>query len=141
MSRVKKQKAIKTVSPKELKAWLRGIQEFQPAGWTPSTEQWDAIRERIFLLDETEYAEAFVDAYDNRQHVYTQPHTPAYTPVKVEPSIAYSSLPPSDSSLSEPNNRPMDSGHVAIAKSPTESGMVSLSSQSIVLEGDYKTPF
>ncbi len=40
------------VTPKELKDWLKGILEFQNASWSPNTEQWDTIKEKIFSLDD-----------------------------------------------------------------------------------------
>lgn len=50
----KKSTAVNEISAKEIKAWLRGIQEFQPKNWTPSPEQWNTIREKIFNLIESD---------------------------------------------------------------------------------------
>lgn len=51
-AKAKPVKAKKTTTAQELKAWLQGIQEFQPADWTPNKAQWDAIRDRIMSLPE-----------------------------------------------------------------------------------------
>jgi hypothetical protein len=131
----KKQKVSKVTSAKELKSWLRGAMEFQPSDWTPNAEQWAAIRDRIFNLEE-------VSAHETVQHVHYNPEpafapvsafgpvaapTPAYTPVSTVAQSALGGVP--------------DSGRLAVNHSPTDSGVVPVSSQNTVLEGEYKSPF
>lgn len=36
-----------TLTIKEFKMWLRGVEEMQPDGWSPSQQQWARIREKI----------------------------------------------------------------------------------------------
>lgn len=133
-----KSKKVKTptvINAKELKAWLRGIQEFQPDGWVPSVEQWDAIRERIFLLEEVE---AYAEAPQHQSYAYEvvpQRHyapEPAYTAV----TPAYAAV-PHEGALSAT----VQPGKLATSRSPTESGMVPVTSADQVLEGEYKSPF
>lgn len=134
----KKVKAVTTVNAKELKAWLRGIQEFQPEGWVPSVEQWDAIRERIFLLEEVEvYADA-PQQYYTEEPRYAP--TPAYSAV---PSQAYAAVnaPVSSALGSAPTAPQGGSLGLATSTSPTESGMVPVTSAQNPLEGEYKSPF
>lgn len=132
-----KAKAVTSVNAKELKAWLRGIQEFQPEGWVPSIEQWDAIRERIFLLEETEtYAEL------PHSHQYTS--EPQYNPspafTAVTPTSAFAAVKaPAIGSEQAPALSSRSS--LATSTSPTESGMVPVTSAAEVLEGEYKSPF
>jgi hypothetical protein len=142
VTKPKKQKAVKVVNAKELKAWLRGIQEFQPEGWVPTVEQWDAIRERIFLLEEVEYQVEYQTAH---QHlVYDEPHyqqQPAF--VAAAPVPAYQAVAPQGGALSgyPAQEEARSSGGIARAWSPTETGVVSVSSASEVLEGEYKSKF
>jgi hypothetical protein len=51
--KMKAQKTIRAITPKELKFWLEGILEFQTKDWIPNAEQWKAIQEKIFNLDDT----------------------------------------------------------------------------------------
>lgn len=121
----KRKSKVKSVNAKELKAWLRGIQEFQPEGWVPSIEQWDAIRERIFLLEEFEgYSEPPAD----RQGYAPDP---VYAPVVYTPTAS---------------RQPVDvvehrAGPLATSVSPTETGVIPASSASTVLEGEYQSSF
>lgn len=36
-----------TISVREFRMWLQGVEEMQDAGWTPTTQQWAKIREKI----------------------------------------------------------------------------------------------
>lgn len=47
-----RKKVNKHLTVKELKSWLRGVQEFHPDDWLPDREQWDLICERVFNLKE-----------------------------------------------------------------------------------------
>lgn len=71
----KSNKTAKTLTVSQLKAWLRGIQEFQPADWTPSKEQWQAIRDKIMNLDETELAQVqtYVEEPEQQRYYNTIP--------------------------------------------------------------------
>lgn len=40
------------VTPAELKQWLNGILEFQPAEFAPTPGQWAVIRDKIFALED-----------------------------------------------------------------------------------------
>ena len=41
-----------TLTIKEFKMWLRGVEEMQPDGWSPSQQQWARIREKIDSIEE-----------------------------------------------------------------------------------------
>lgn len=138
MSKPRQKKPAKTVNAKEIKAWLRGILEFQSDEWTPSAEQWATIREKIFNLEENESPSQQV-AYET-DYGYRREPEPTYTPVlpNAQPIPAYSAL--SAPMAHAPAPVP-DSGRIAVAQSPTESGVVSASNRNTVLEGEYKSGF
>lgn len=46
MSKTKKQ-SKKNISFEEFKAWLSGVEDLQPNGWSPTKEQWQIIRDKI----------------------------------------------------------------------------------------------
>jgi hypothetical protein len=53
---MKKASTSKTSSKKkitlsEFKAWLQGIEEIQPPGWSPTAEQWTMIRKKIDTIE------------------------------------------------------------------------------------------
>jgi len=45
MAKTKKRKQKQTL--KEFQAWLQGVEELQPEGWSPDADQWQLIRARI----------------------------------------------------------------------------------------------
>lgn len=42
----------KSITIKEFKMWLQGVEEMQEEGWTPSTSQWKRIRDKIDQVSE-----------------------------------------------------------------------------------------
>lgn len=44
-------KKTKKISLIEFKAWLDGIEEMQPEGWSPNAEQWKTIRNKFDLIE------------------------------------------------------------------------------------------
>lgn len=42
-----------TITIREFKMWLAGVEEIQPDGWSPDAMQWAKIRERIQMIDDT----------------------------------------------------------------------------------------
>lgn len=46
-----KSKAQRTISIREFKMWLQGVEEMQDEGWTPTATQWKRIREKIELIN------------------------------------------------------------------------------------------
>ena len=42
----------KTISIKEFKMWLEGVEEMQEENWTPDARQWKRIREKIEQIEE-----------------------------------------------------------------------------------------
>lgn len=135
-------KGPKTTSAKEIKAWLSGIQEFQPEGWTPSKVQWDAIREKIFNLEETsqESKPENITYHQQQQSYVAQPFvqqaafggqqnsapTEAYVPMQVASSLQ----PVLDTS----------GPHVAHIKPAQADGIVTVVMDPTA-EGDYRSPF
>lgn len=43
----------KRITLSEFRAWLQGVEELQPKGWSPNTEQWKLIRDKIDAITET----------------------------------------------------------------------------------------
>jgi hypothetical protein len=43
----------KKISVREFRMWLQGVEEMQEDGWTPSTQQWSRIREKIDLIEDS----------------------------------------------------------------------------------------
>lgn len=50
----KKQQEI-TITLREFKAWLQGVEELQPKDWHPDGAQWKLIRKKINNIVEVEY--------------------------------------------------------------------------------------
>lgn len=42
----------KKITLAEFRAWLEGVEELQPAGWSPTADQWTLIREKIETIKE-----------------------------------------------------------------------------------------
>ena len=134
-----KTKVSQTITAKDLKSWLRGAMEFQPQDWTPNAEQWNAIRERIFNLEENESVESYqysvtepvyapVQAFSHgHQHAPVQAYAPVVSTVE---QSALGSIP-----------RQTDSGKLAVNTPATDSGVVPVSSHDTVIEGQYSSLF
>lgn len=43
----------KTISVREFRMWLQGVEEMQDDDWTPSPQQWKRIRDKINNIDDT----------------------------------------------------------------------------------------
>ena len=43
----------KRITLSEFRAWLQGVEELQPKGWSPNPEQWKLIRDKIDAVVET----------------------------------------------------------------------------------------
>lgn len=43
----------KRLTLSEFKAWLQGVEELQPKGWSPTAEQWALVRSKIELISES----------------------------------------------------------------------------------------
>jgi hypothetical protein len=43
---------VETISLKDFKSWLQGVEDMQETGWTPSPIQWQKIRDKINLIEE-----------------------------------------------------------------------------------------
>lgn len=44
----------KKITVSEFRFWLQGVEEMQDEGWTPNSQQWSKIREKIDQIVETE---------------------------------------------------------------------------------------
>ena len=49
-----KRKTKKKYTLTEFQAWLEGVEELQPAGWSPDANQWKLIRDKISNIVEPE---------------------------------------------------------------------------------------
>jgi len=47
----KKSNKNRKISMSEFKAWLDGVEEMQPSGWVPNSEQWRTIRDKIETIE------------------------------------------------------------------------------------------
>ncbi len=134
-------KNSKSISAKEIKAWLRGIQEFQPEGWTPSKAQWDAIRDRIFSLDEDVVEHSQFEVSRSTRVVDFVPAPQFAPPAHGFPQISnnetyVAATPMGPSILADTANataknvklKPAGDGGVSVIADPTA-------------EGEYKSPF
>lgn len=130
--------AKKGTSAKEIKAWLRGIQEFQPADWTPSVEQWNAIREKIYSLDEVAPSAQAPNVYNERPVRYAQDDDNYVPPRPFKESQTFVASQPMGGTES-PLAQPAAGGGTAIMKTLPGDGGVSVISDP---EADgYKSPF
>lgn len=82
MSTVKKakKKKLDKQSLTEFRAWLSGVEEMQEPGWIPNETQWELIRQRIDLIDESptpthQTAHNYQHRADN--HTMVEPLLPA----------------------------------------------------------------
>lgn len=50
---------IKTITVKEFKMWLEGVEEMQEEGWTPLPAQWARIRAKIASLSDADPAPTY----------------------------------------------------------------------------------
>jgi hypothetical protein len=121
------------VNAKEIKAWLRGILEFQPAGWAPNAEQWDSIKERIFMLEEVDTTSSpevnMVSRHQEHVQQHYQPHVQSYVPER-----AYRNR-----DENQDDGRVSVSSPLATSTSPTETGVVQVKVDPNA--ADYKSPF
>lgn len=62
-----------TLTIKEFKMWLRGVEEMQPEGWSPSQQQWTRIREKIDSITETAPTSQPQPQQQQQQVVYRDP--------------------------------------------------------------------
>lgn len=90
----KKSKGIKNlVTVRELKTWLDGYCSAHGEGWSPTSEQWEMIRDKIFSLEESNdapYTGGFHAPYDVAplQKPPAGPVPRAGTPVAIPPQFA-----------------------------------------------------
>jgi hypothetical protein len=41
------------ITLRDFKSWLSGVEDMQEDGWTPTADQWERIRSKINLIDDT----------------------------------------------------------------------------------------
>lgn len=121
----KQAKKILTVG--ELKTWLDGYCSAHDDSWTPTADQWNLIKEKIFSLDDGKIAtpSPVYAAPVPRQQVHSPQPAPSY-------SGAGATLPPPPSVLS------VDDG----APSVSQKGMVGVTDKpaTIIRDGKLITP-
>ncbi len=79
-------KKIVTQTLKEFQAWLDGVEELQPKGWTPDSRQWAKIRKRIAnILTEVTIPTPQMQPIQSGQHIIPNigmpPQVPSSIPV------------------------------------------------------------
>lgn len=66
---------------KEFKAWLQGVEELQPASWSPNKEQWELIRDKInSIAEEKKIVEKIVQPQQQVRQVYQNAPAPMMQP-------------------------------------------------------------
>lgn len=86
-----------TITIKEFKMWLRGVEEMQPDDWTPDHRQWSRIRDRIDNIIES----APVPVVANTQPAFRE----EYQPPRAAPVMAQAGMrsvtpqPPSNAAM------------------------------------------
>lgn len=45
---------VKTITVKEFRMWLQGVEEMQDAAWVPNPTQWQRIREKINSIEDAQ---------------------------------------------------------------------------------------
>lgn len=56
---------VSKISVREFRAWLSGVEEMQPDGWSPDAGQWKKIREKINTLADSVVHETTVQNITN----------------------------------------------------------------------------
>lgn len=108
----KKQPQPSNCTVAELKAWLAGIEAFQGVDWTPTSEQWDAVKRKIRSLSDAPLgvSNASDIAYSNHNvyqpvvdvqqqaptnlFPFAQQRALLNSPGMVEPAIPHDTTPP-----------------------------------------------
>jgi hypothetical protein len=79
MATKKKPTTKKYYTLSEFKAWLEGVEELQPANWSPDTTQWKLIRDRLFSIVE-EPPQQHVVEHQNHAQYYPEAPVPTRMP-------------------------------------------------------------
>lgn len=83
-----------TITIKEFRMWLQGVEEMQDSAWVPNPVQWKRIREKIDTIEEE--SQNIVP-----QFVHNMPFIPPVQQAALPPEMVYhaatSSIPPSSS--------------------------------------------
>jgi hypothetical protein len=92
----------KKISVREFRMWLQGVEEMQDEGWTPSTQQWTRIREKIDLIDDSTPATPVTLAHPT----YAGPNIRAPGPAVAPPEHIFPPVPAGPSNLMMPPAMP-----------------------------------
>lgn len=76
-----------TLTIKEFKMWLRGVEEMQPDGWSPSQPQWARIREKIDSIVEGTASVQPQQQVVYRDPIVQQPVYPQHPVVHAQPGL------------------------------------------------------
>lgn len=66
----------KTMTVKEFRVWLEGVEEMQAEDWSPDRTQWLKIRERIDSISDEVKATPATPVYRNSQQAPIVPQSP-----------------------------------------------------------------
>lgn len=78
-----------SISMDQFRSWLEGVEDMQPADWTPDQEQWRRIREKIDLVDVTINDQASYAQSTPMQRGGTTPVVPAIPPMPPRVATAF----------------------------------------------------
>ncbi len=106
-----KQKNLMTL--REFKMWLQGVEEMQPDDWSPDSNQWAKIREKINQLDDTPVQETI----NNSQSFYPESRyaEPSQLNQTFQSTVAIPPIPPV---IAPPPNRAFMTGTGQPAQAP-----------------------
>lgn len=113
----------KKISVEQFRAWLEGVEEMQPDGWTPNDEQWKRIRQKIDMIEE----EVVVEERIVSQQSYAPPPQQQQRPNNPPPAPAggppvQSTLTPEPASIASPRPQPSGSGKIKTPDIDTSGG-------------------
>lgn len=110
----------KKLSLSEFRAWLSGVEEMQPAGWSPDGNQWKIIRSKIEEVMEmpVQQPRRFVADYGDEETTrIVRPSAPSAFPMGPGPGAPSASAPPALAAPGEKVKTPT----IDTSKTPYES--------------------
>jgi len=113
MAKIRKRRQKQTL--KEFRAWLQGVEELQPEGWSPDSDQWVLIRDKIDGVVEEKTVPPVVAP---QQSVQTQhmPVTPQLPMISAPPPVG--GVPHAEVAMSEAAKRMLGGGEGVTTKTP-----------------------
>jgi hypothetical protein len=103
-----------TLSLRDFRSWLSGVEEMQDDGWSPSAEQWRRIRVKIDMIKDEPSVGVTNTSPAAKVPVYPTSTTPVAAPPSTFERVPVPAAPPQI-----PSNVPMASVDGQIIKTPS----------------------